>query len=75
MVGVLADLVTLALNPATIQQATPSPPESLATRLEPMIGGEWSRAIPRKVRSRQDQRGRLTNEDGLVILSKSTLLY
>jgi hypothetical protein len=73
MVGVLANLATLATNPAT-NQAPPSPPESLTTRLEPMIGGERSQAIPRKVHSRQDRQGCLTNEDGYVILSKSTSL-
>jgi hypothetical protein len=33
----LADLVTLAPDPAS-NQAMPAPPESLATTLEPMVG-------------------------------------
>jgi hypothetical protein len=39
-----------------------------------MFGEEQSRVIPRKARRRQDQRSCLTNKDGLVVLSKSTLL-
>jgi hypothetical protein len=72
-VGVLADLATLAPNPAT-NLALPAPRESIATTLEPMFGEERSRVISRKARRRQDQRSCLTNEDGLVVLSKSTLL-
>jgi hypothetical protein len=73
VVGVIADLVTLALNPAT-NLALPAPRESIATTLEPMFGEERSQMIPRKAQRRQDQRSRLTNKDGLVVLSKSTLL-
>jgi hypothetical protein len=73
VVGVLTNLATLAPNPAT-NLALPAPRESIATTLEPMFGEERSQVISRKARRRQDQRSRLTNEDGLVVLSKSTLL-
>jgi hypothetical protein len=39
-----------------------------------MVGEEWSQVIPRNACHKQDQQGCLTNEFGLVILRKATLL-